>query len=597
MKTSRPVLVQPVSTVVTKAISYFRWSAIALVMTQPGFFQVKADTYHVVAPYANVTMKIPQQRVFFNIGSAVASAQAGDSIIIHQGMYRESIDVNQSGTAHKPIVIVGAPGEQIFITGADTVPVASWQPTGRSSVWQLKPWTYHGIPWSRFMARPDDERHRLIGRTEQVIVDGKLLRQVADVDSLAPGTFCADPLKDHALYVCFPHGGPIESGRTEVSLRPVLLHITGSHLIVRNLSFHYACNSAQQAAVFVEGSNNLVQDCLVQWTNGSGARLAGAHNTFRHLRSQFNGQLGMSGTGVGNLIEDCVFENNNVKGFDKNWEAGGIKIVLSDSFQIRRCVAGSNDGPGFWFDIDNRNGIIEECLSADNLGPGIIIEISQDITVKNNLCCRNGLKTEPGAWSYAGILLAESKDCHVGRNSCIGNRCGIAIRQSEIRTLQKNETLEKVAPKVLYNEGHWIQKNISAFNIDWQFAFFADNPVFGPHPSVAEPRLSEQEMHLLDPGEHMWNADSNVYYNALSQGLSCWGAPWRPKAIRYNDLAVFQRDHAIERGSIVADPMFVDWNRGNFQLLQRSPAKGMGAGVEAEALKIIESLVCSYKGG
>jgi hypothetical protein len=64
---------------------------------------------------------------------------------------------------------------------------------------------------------------------------------------------------------------------------------------------------------------------------------------------------------------------------------------------------------------------------ADNAGPGIEVEISEDILVSNNLSVRNGLVNEPGNWQYAGILLAESMRCDIQHNTCVNNRRGIAV--------------------------------------------------------------------------------------------------------------------------------------------------------------------------
>jgi hypothetical protein len=130
------------------------------------------------------------------VQAAVDKAAAGDTVLIHAGVYREAVRVTQSGTAQKPIVIAGAPGEEAILAGADVIPSNQWTAVEGTSVWKHTPWTYKG------RTHPNDERHRLIGRTEQVIVDGKLLRQVLEMDQLEPGTFLAEPAT--ALYVRMP---------------------------------------------------------------------------------------------------------------------------------------------------------------------------------------------------------------------------------------------------------------------------------------------------------------------------------------------------------------------------------------------------------
>jgi parallel beta-helix repeat protein len=414
-------------------------------------------------------------------------------------------------------------------------------------------------------------------------VDGQLLRQVLELGEMKPGTFCADPLQARALYVWLADGGGPSKHKVAASVRPTLMHLTGSYIIVRNLRFLYACNSAQHGALVIEGAHNLVEDCVVEWTNGAGAALRGEQNIARRLVSRNNGQMGMSGHGADNRMEECRLVGNNVKGFSKGWEAGGIKVALSRRFHIVRCLAEKNDGPGFWFDIDNREEVIEGCTARENDGPGIFVEISETATVRNNLCVRNGLKDEKGAWGHAGIALGEAMNCLVEHNVCVGNRSGIAVRQQNIRMLKPDPSRGRETEKRYYSQGHVFRNNISAFNREWQFVLFGDNPFFGLHPTIPkekQPPPSPEDMALYDPDQRQWRMERNLYYAAGGQGLICWGAPWRPKHKRYKDLSELQREHKLEEGTLVADPLFVDVQKENFALSPASPARGIGAGLE-----------------
>ncbi|HEY3341659.1 MAG TPA: right-handed parallel beta-helix repeat-containing protein, partial [Anaerolineae bacterium] len=245
---------------------------------------------------------------------------------------------------NKPVVIAGAAGEDVVISGADVIPSSQWTQLPDKPIWQHTPWMYRGP------THPNDNFHQLIGRTEQAIVDGKLLKQVLELSQMAAGTFYADPAK--ALYVWLSDGGAPSTHRVEASVRPVLMDITADHVVVRNLKFIHASNRAQQAALKIDGSENVVEDCITEWTNGVGTRLGGNQNILRRVVSRFNGQLGLSGAGTRNLMEDCKLEGNNVKGFSKDWEAGGMKAANTRNFQVQHCSAIRNDGPGFWFDID-----------------------------------------------------------------------------------------------------------------------------------------------------------------------------------------------------------------------------------------------------
>ncbi len=499
------------------------------------------------------------------IQAVVDKAKSGDTVTIHAGTYRESVHITNEGTTEKPIIIAGAPGEEVILTGGDVIPADQWALLPGTSIWRHAPWAYRGP------THPNDERHRLIGRTEQVIVDGKLLRQVLEPEQMEPGTFYAEPAK--ALSVRLSGDDAPGKHRIEASVRPLLMEITGKHVVVRHLRFVHASNSAQRPALDIAGTDNLVEDCVAEWTNGVGARLGGERNTVRRLVSRFNGQMGMSGHGVRNVMEECRLEGNNVKGYSKLWEAGGIKVVMTRGFVIRRCEAVRNDGPGFWFDIDNRDGLIERSYAAENNGAGIFAEISETITIRNNLAMRNGLKNEPGAWCNAGILLGEAMRCVVEHNISVGNRHGIEVRQQRIRELEPDPKRDRAELKRYYSEGHVFRNNIAAFNQEYQFALFGDNAFFG-----AKKEVPQSDLELMNPDKRGWHAENNLYFAPPGAGLVLWGAKWLPKHQEFSDLDTFRSQHELEQGSVAADPLFVNWLAGNLNLQPQSPSKRLDAG-------------------
>ncbi|HEY3840087.1 MAG TPA: right-handed parallel beta-helix repeat-containing protein, partial [Bryobacteraceae bacterium] len=306
---------------------------------------------------------------------------------------------------------------------------------------------------------------------------------------------------------------------------------------------------AQEAAFALDGSDNLAEDCVVEWTNGLGASISGQRNTMRRVTTRSNGQLGMGGHGINTTLEDCLLENNNVKGFSKGWEAGGIKITLSRGFKILHCRAVRNDGPGIWFDIDNRDELVENSYAADNNGAGIFIEISESAVVRKNTCVRNGLKDEPGAWNGGGILLGEAMHCIVEDNICFGNRNGIEVRQQGVRSLEPDPAHGRPQEKRYYSDGHIFRGNVAAFNKEWQFAVYGDNAFFG-----AKKQTTPEELALFDPDQRGWQAGNNTYYAAPGEGLILWGAKWLPKHQEYSDLKKFTADHHLDATSKVEEP-------------------------------------------
>ena len=121
------------------------------------------------------------------ISEAVAKAAPGDTVLIHGGVYRETVTVEKSGTKERPIRLEAASGEHVVISGADVVRAWKKEPGGNNVF--STPWKHRFIGWNKTGTHPDDDEHRMIGRCEQVFVRGYSLLQVLDRSGLGRGTF------------------------------------------------------------------------------------------------------------------------------------------------------------------------------------------------------------------------------------------------------------------------------------------------------------------------------------------------------------------------------------------------------------------------
>jgi hypothetical protein len=86
------------------------------------------------------------------------------------------------------------------------------------------------------MTHPDDEYHRLIGRCEQVIIGGHLLRQVLSTNQLAPGTFLVD-VENKALLVWDTASSDLTKTPVEASVREEIFRVEGDHIQLQGLRF------------------------------------------------------------------------------------------------------------------------------------------------------------------------------------------------------------------------------------------------------------------------------------------------------------------------------------------------------------------------
>ena len=245
--------------------------------------------------------------------------------------------------------------------------------------------------------------------------------------SLTPDSFYYDAAA-RRLYVRL--AAALSSGEAlEVSSRRHVLQaesVVG--LTVQGLDFAHSNTSAvyRWGAIKVVGSKNLLTDLVVRDMDGLCVQLVGDDNTLSNSTIQRCGQLGLKGEGARVTIAGNSITYANTRGFNKWWEAGGMKLVgngpLQDSV-IRNNLVAYNNGDGIWIDWMNKNNLIEGNTTAYNAGFGIQYEASQAAVIRANVSYGNEMR---------GIYLLESSDSIVSGNSVFGNAMeGIVVTDGD----------------------------------------------------------------------------------------------------------------------------------------------------------------------
>ncbi len=535
----------------------WRWLAFSIVLVHAS--PAGALTWHV----AQKTIPgIVAERQVRTISEAVSGAKAGDVIVIHAGVYREDVRIETSGSPDKPITIRAAEGETVVLTGADRI--TDWTREGDSDVYHTD-WPHKFVAWNEHYTHPADEYHRLIGRCEQVFVNGYALRQVLERRQLARGTFYAD-IGAQQLYVRDFGDRDIASDRIQVeaSARDRILSIEGNHIVLQGLRFRYAANRAQQGAVEFEGNHITVSDCVFEYTNSSGAEFGGEDITVHNCTFQHNGQLGFGASRAHRLhLTGCTVRNNNTKGFDRGWEAGGDKICLSRGVILEHSTFVENRGNGIWFDIGNEDCVVRNCLIAHNEDAGIFYEISYGLHAHDNVIVANGLTDSPGAWgAAAGISLSSSPGCTIERNLLIGNKEGFNFREQTRSTPRIAGDSEPV-----WNHDQIVRRNVLAFNRDAQVWGWFD---------IGDERHWPEAMQSDEAGKRSLDDlrltfENNLYCPAAGQGLFHWGVTWK-RHERYETLDRVRDALDLAQGSKVADVSFANVAGLDLRVEADSPA-------------------------
>lgn len=540
----------------------------------------------------------------------------GDRVTFAPGVYRGAFRVAARGTAAEPIIIEAEEPGRSVISGADVI--TGWQADGSDWFVDID---LSGIP-------PQAKYGELAGRCEQVFVDGQLLRQVLSRAQMGNGCYYYDDAAKRLYIRPQVFRGEVRGGENviekgeiagggvttvdradpahswpflvepfapeahcvEVTRRARIFSLEGNydpspdesaHVVLRGFVFRASGDAPQQAMVNIGGEGHRVEHCTFELGAARGFDVRARQTVVSFCVARLNGQLGFSGYGEDNLVEDCLLQHNNTKHSSfVCFEQGGCKIVRSHRFVMRRVRVIGNDGPGLWYDIDNFDALIEQCWCEGNSGPGIMYEISNTAVIRNNVCWKNGfLPQKDVTWDSMnssvgaaepiygqGILVQMSRDCLVYNNTCVGNRrVGIEIR---------HHPYQQAGNPRHATERYKVERN-EVFN-----NLLADNGWCNLDESMP-PRNPVKTDEVAD------NAyDFNLYHTSaalLQHGgdllaYARWG-----KTLGYGVMSLeeWRASRHQDAHSLQWDPGFKAPDQGDFDLEPWSPAIGRGRAVEA----------------
>ncbi len=371
-------------------------------------------------------------RPYRTLAYAMQRLQPGDTLTIHRGLYREALILPERAWAtDNPTTIVGDSAGGVIILGADVV--TGWIEQG-DNLFIKRPWPQEpqqvmldGKPLRQiggtiFDGYPERPGHELGGLHAS---EGGIwpTRKAGDRDHLPPGSFFYDAARRELLIKT--DRAFLPDGAVEVSTRPYL--VLGRHadgITIADLRFRYAntSTSSRQGAITIAGKGNTLRNLVIEDMDGAGIEIDGDNNEIVHCMIARSGYLGIKARGKRNRIIGNRVSHNNTRGFNKWWEAGGMKFIgdggLHDS-TVADNIVDHNRGDGIWFDWGNDANRVERNIVAYNEGFGIHYEASARASIADNRVFANGQR---------GIYLPHSRDSMVAHNLVAANGLeGIAI--------------------------------------------------------------------------------------------------------------------------------------------------------------------------
>ena len=420
----------------TTLVALASWTALCAVFACPS---ANATTWVVETDSALASDRNPgtEARPLKTLAEAMRRLEAGDEVLVGDGIYREAVVVPKLNPPEKLTTTIRAlHAGKAVVRGSDIA--GGWAALGEgrfATDWRKRPEPaqvyFSGTPLKQiggtvFGGYPDVQGHELAAahRSDGGIWPG---RAAGDASTLKPGEFAFDANLQRLVIRLADGAAP--GAQIEVSTRPYVFlaeNINGLHLT--GLVFEHANTSslARQGAVKIFGNDNRISGVTIRLMDSIGLQLFGTRSELLDSSIEDCGQLGLNARGKNITIARNRIVRNNSRGFNKWWEAGGIKIVGDPGFHdsiISDNVVAFNRGDGIWIDWMNTRVQISHNVAAYNAGFGIHYEASQFGRIEGNASYGN---------TQRGIYALESSDTLIEGNVVLANGLeGIVVADGE----------------------------------------------------------------------------------------------------------------------------------------------------------------------
>ena len=361
------------------------------------------------------------------LGGAVARAGSGATIVLHSGIYHESVVIPPD----KRLTVQAWPKEAVWLDGS--VVVAGWVASGGK--WRKDGWTaeFDASP-TYTQGAPDNiaaywgfvnPSYPMAAHPDQIWIDGVAQRQVGSLAQVVPGTFFHDQAANQLWLGSDPTGKGVRASDLSHAL---MVRSAGS--VLRGIGVRrYAPSVPDMGAVTIEVPRVLVEHVAITDTATTGLHVGSGTTTndvvLRNLYVARNGMLGITATYADNLVVDRVIaEGNNTEHFNQSPVSGGAKISRTRGVTVRDSLFVANDGPGLWMDESSYDMKITGNEMRNNVGHGTSLEISAKAVFANNIVTNNG---------GFGIKINNTSNVTVWNNTFVGNDRSINLVQDDRR--------------------------------------------------------------------------------------------------------------------------------------------------------------------
>ena len=304
---------------------------------------------------------------FCTIGAAAKKAvNAGDTVHVLPGTYREQVNVAGSGAAGVPISFLASPGVVLLGTQSLSDP-AGWTATGTAA-------------WSRPYAPPSAPR--------QVLLDGSRLTLASSATATTSGSYFYDS-SAKVLYVNTDGGNPAQGHTLEAGAQSYGINVAGrSNVVVSG----FDAENQNFAGLRVFSSSSVTADQITAGGSASNGILVDTSPGTAIAGAAVSGSLssGIRLTGSsGVTVAGSTSHDNGLDGIQLT-SSTGATVTGNATF---RNVSSSPSATGVGIDVNSGSGsaVVTDNVSHDNQDSGFqAYNGANGSLVARNISYRNG---------------------------------------------------------------------------------------------------------------------------------------------------------------------------------------------------------------
>lgn len=366
------------------------------------------------------------------LSRAIALIQAGGTIVVRAGVYRDSatpVVSNRIQLTPKSFTIQSYLNEQVWFDGTDEVTnwtsdgagrwFTSWDTPTYCHHFQTHPaggyysqvWPWNGTPSAQGPCSHADMMKNANSDPDpqMVFVNNSELNQVRSLAGVSSTSFYYDVVAKRVYIGTDPSGKSVE-----VTKRPMAFGVEGGAggNVIRGLGFRkYATNQKHEGsytagALLINVPNTVLENNV--FSRNAGGTISYSNSTNAVIRSNAfvdngytalhaNGKSNVAGASADNMIiEKNVFVGNNTGLFGDNCvescAQAGAKLAHMGGYTLKNNLFENQKGTahGFWCDLKCTNGVMVNNVLRNNGGDGLFYEVSESGIIASNLSYGNG---------------------------------------------------------------------------------------------------------------------------------------------------------------------------------------------------------------